>query len=65
MTESFAEKFRTIRTEAKWSRPKMVETMGIPLRTIEDWEAGKSTPPEYVQRLVLDRLLLEIAKDEN
>lgn len=62
--QTFAEKLKTIRTEADWKRPKMVERVGVPLRTIEDWEAGKSTPPEYVQRLVLDRLLLEIEKDK-
>ena len=62
--DNYAEKLRTMRTEAKWSRPKMVERVGVPLHTIEDWEAGKMTPPEYVQKLVLDRLQLEIEKDK-
>lgn len=65
MTQTFAEKLRTLRTEAGWKRPKMVERTGIPLRTIEDWESGKRVPPEYVQNLVLDRLLLEIEKDKD
>lgn len=64
MDKTFAETLKATRTEAGWSRPKMVERIGIPLRTIEDWEGKKSTPPEYVQRLVLDRLLLEIEKDK-
>lgn len=63
MSKTYAETLREIRTGAGWSRPKMVERIGVPLRTIEDWEAGKSTPPEYVQRLVLDRLMLEIERD--
>lgn len=63
--KTFAEKLRTIRTEAGWKRPKMVERVGVPLRTIEDWEAGKANPPEYVQNLVLDRLQLEIEKDKS
>lgn len=63
--ETFAEKLRRIRTEAGWKRPKMVERVGVPVRTIEDWEAGKMTPPEYVQKLVIDRLLLEIERDTN
>lgn len=63
MDKPFAEKLRAMRTEAKWSRPKMVERVGVPLRTIEDWEAGKMTPPSYVQKLVLDRLELEIEKE--
>ena len=64
MKETYADKLRKMRTSARWSRPKMVERVGVPLRTIEDWEAGKMTPPEYVQRLVLDRLQLEIEKDK-
>ena len=64
MSQTFAEDLRAIRTEAGWSRPKMVERVGVPLRTIEDWESGKRTPPDYVQKLVIDRLLLEIEKDK-
>lgn len=64
MSQTYAEKLRQIRTDAKWSRQKMVERVGVPLRTIEDWEAGKMTPPDYVQRLVMDRLRLEIEKDK-
>ena len=42
----------------------MVERVGVPLRTIEDWESEKRIPPDYVQHLVLDRLQLEIEKDK-
>lgn len=62
--ETFAEKLKAVRTEAGWSRPKMVERVGVPLRTIEDWESAKRTPPDYVQNLVLDRLKLEIEKEK-
>lgn len=65
MSETYAERLRAMRTGAGWSRPKMVDRVGVPLRTIEDWEAGKMTPPDYVQKLVLDRLQLEIEIDEN
>ena len=63
MNSTYAEKLHKMRTDAGWSRPKMVERVGVPLRTIEEWEAGNRTPPEYVQKLVLDRLQLEIEKD--
>lgn len=65
MSQTYGEKLREIRTGAGWSRPKMFDRTGVPIRTIEDWEAGKATPPEYVQNLVLDRLMLEIEKDKN
>ena len=60
----FAEKLKTMRTVAGWTRPKVVDRVGVPLRTIEDWEANRRTPPNYVQHLVLDRLALEIEKDK-
>lgn len=63
-SQTFAEELRTMRTKAGWSRPKMVDRVGVPLRTIEDWESEKRIPPDYVQRLVLDRLQLEIEKDK-
>ena len=62
--QTFAEELRKMRTKAGWSRPKMVDRVGVPLRTIEDWESEKRTPPEYVQHLVLDRLQLEIENDK-
>ena len=44
------------RKAAGLSRPKMHDLMGIPVRTIEDWESGRSKCPSYVERLVLKEL---------
>ncbi|MCI7813718.1 MAG: transcriptional regulator [Robinsoniella sp.] len=33
--------------------------IGIPLRTIEDWEAGRRRPPEYIPRLIEYQLKYE------
>ncbi len=33
--------------------------IGIPLRTIEDWESGRRTPPEYIPRLISYQLKYE------
>ena len=35
------------------------EHTGIPIRTLEDWEAGRRTPPEYVPRLLAYMLKYE------
>lgn len=48
--KSAAERIRAARDGM--SRAKFSEKYGIPLRTIEDWEAGKRTPPEYVIELI-------------
>lgn len=37
------------------------EAVQIPLRSIEDWKAGRRTPPEWTQRLILKETA-EIAK---
>lgn len=41
-----------LRKETELSRKAFAEHFGIPLRTIEDWEAERRTPPEYVPRLI-------------
>ena len=46
-----AEQLRTLREQTGLSRKDFSIHMGIPLRTIEDWEAGRRRPPEYIPRL--------------
>ena len=47
-----AEKIRKIRVQSGLSRKDFSIHIGIPLRTIEDWEAGRRRPPEYIPRLI-------------
>lgn len=47
-----AEKIRKIREQTGLSRKDFSIHIGIPLRTIEDWEAGRRKPPEYIPRLI-------------
>lgn len=55
--KDFAEKFKAARKAAGMKTQQAVkDQMGIPRRTIEDWECGKMVPPPYVQRLVLNEL---------
>lgn len=58
----FNEKLKQARNAAGLSQKGMANRMLIPARTIEDWETGRRTPPEYVQRFVLNEL--EQIKDE-
>ena len=41
------------------SRKEFSEHTGIPVRTLEDWEAGRRTPPEYIPRLIAYQLKYE------
>lgn len=40
------------------SRAEFSRRYNIPIRTLESWEAGVRTPPEYVRQL-LERAVLE------
>ncbi len=45
------------RTAAGLSRPQMSKAIyGIPVRTIEDWESGKHNPPEWAEKLIIEKL---------
>lgn len=44
------------RKAAGLTQKQMSEVFDIPQRTIEDWEAGKRTPPAYVEKLIIKEL---------
>lgn len=44
------------------SRAEFSRRYGIPLRTLEEWDAGRRVPPEYVVRL-LERAVEEDMKN--
>ena len=54
-----AEKIKKIREQTGLSRKDFSIHIGIPLRTVEDWEAGRRRPPEYVPRLIEYQLKYE------
>ena len=39
------------------SRAEMSRVFEIPIRTLEDWDNGKRTPPPYVEKLIIEKLL--------
>ena len=47
-----ADKIRKLREQTGMTRKDFSIHIGIPLRTIEDWEAGRRRPPEYIPRLI-------------
>ena len=53
------ERIRQLRDRTGLRRKDFAEHIGIPLRTVEDWEAGRRTPPEYIPRLIEYQLKYE------
>ena len=50
---------KELRESTGMSRKEFSVYTGIPVRTLEDWEAGRRTPPEYIPRLLTYRIKLE------
>ena len=47
---------RDARKAAGLSQAAMSEKLGIPKRTIEDWETGKHVPAEWAEKLIIEKL---------
>lgn len=46
------EKIKALRLKTGYTKKEFAQYFGIPLRTIEDWEAARRKPPEYLVRLL-------------
>lgn len=57
--ENFAQKLKEARKAAGLTQQGLSDIIEAPKRTIEDWEVSKSTPPSYVQKLILRELKRE------
>lgn len=51
-----ASRIKELREQAGMNRKEFSEYTTIPIRTLEDWEAGRRTPPEYIPRLLAYQL---------
>lgn len=54
-----SEIIKRLREETGLNRKEFAQHFEIPLRTVEDWEAGRRTPPEYIPRLITYQIRFE------
>ena len=54
-----AKRIKELRESIGLTRKEFSEHTRIPVRTLEDWEAGRRTPPEYIPRLISYQLMYE------
>ncbi len=55
---------KRLRKEIGMNRREFSEYMDIPLRTLEEWEAGRRKMPDYVLRLIAYQIKMERFLDE-
>jgi putative transcriptional regulator len=58
------EQIRDLRKSTGLSQSKFAAHFGIPVRTLQQWEQGQSTPPEYIPRMMTYILLLEKEREK-
>lgn len=44
------------RLKAGLSIKELAELLGAPYRTVQDWNAGRSKPVDWAQRLIIEKL---------
>lgn len=44
------------RKKAGMTQKEMADFFGMPKRNIENWEGGKNDPPEWVEKLITEKL---------
>ena len=45
------------RSKVGFTQKQVQELMGIPIRTLQNWEAGIRKCPDYIERLVVEKIL--------
>lgn len=56
MEEKYKSKIRAAREKAGLSRAEMSRRFEIPIRTLENWEAGSRIPPAWAEKLIAEKL---------
>lgn len=49
-------KLKQIRLEKNMTQHEFSEFIGVPFRSIQNWETGQRKCPEYVEKLLIDKL---------
>lgn len=49
-------KLKETRVSLGLTQKQVAEMLGIPKRTIENWEGGQRKCPDYVERLIIEKL---------
>lgn len=53
------------RQEAGLTQKEVFELIGVPVRTLQNWEAGIRICPQYVENLLIEKLLSMKGENKN
>nr|DAM17463.1 MAG TPA: putative transcriptional regulator [Caudoviricetes sp.] len=53
------------REKAGLTQAQVYKLIGVPVRTVQDWEAEKRQPPAWAERLIIEKLNAIVKKGEN
>ena len=51
-----SKRIKEAREEIGMSREEMARDFGMPIRTLENWDREISSPPMWVEKLILEKL---------
>ncbi len=54
-----SDKIKELRKQTGLSQSKFAAKFGIPVRSLQQWEQGRSAPPEYLVRMMSYIMQLE------
>ena len=60
----YASAFAYIRSQTGMNKKEFAKYLGIPYRTLQDWELGNTQAPEYVLRLIAYKVQMEKERGE-
>lgn len=52
------------REKAGLNIKQLADLLGAPYRTVQDWNAGRATPPQWIQRLVIAEIERQSMREE-
>ena len=55
----FKDQLKELRKKNNMTQSELSKMLEVPKRTIENWEGGVNSPPEYVQKLILEKMRAE------
>lgn len=55
----FKDQLKELRKKNNMTQSGLSKMLEVPKRTIENWEGGVNSPPEYVQKLILKKMRAE------